>query len=461
MSKNIGLYWFTNDLRVQDNQLLRQAAQEVDYLICLYCYPALTPFLVRYSQQTKWGQAKQTFLNQTLTDLDRSLISLGQKLWVTPLLPFQALQQLLTQVQITHLYVDEVAGSDERQVLTRLHRDFPSVHIHQHTLHSLLSEQQLPFALNALPSSFTSFRKQVETLPISAPIRYPSALPPIKQGWQLPLLDMIAQPTQSVFTGGEQAGLIHCQHYFSTILPSHYKETRNGLDGMEYSTKFSPWLALGAISPKTIYAMLQHYQAIHGANDSTYWIFFELLWREYFYWYARCYQTKLFRFSGITEKKPLTSFYAQRFLQWQQGETPFPIVNACMRQLNQTGYMSNRGRQLVASCLVHELSLDWRYGAAYFETQLIDYDVGSNWGNWQYLAGVGADPRGSRQFNLEKQTHTYDPEGAFVATWCGQIIKQDHHYLNPLDSVDMVDWPIAANAPHLASPLPNQKESSS
>ena len=107
-----------------------------------------------------------------------------------------------------------------------------------------------------------------------------------------------------------------------------------------------------------------------------------------------------------------------------------------MHQLNHTGYMSNRGRQLVASCLVHELGLDWRYGAAYFETQLIDYDVCSNWGNWQYLAGVGADPRGSRQFNLEKQTQMYDPNHEFIERWQGRDSRAQQ------DVVDMVDWPI-------------------
>lgn len=98
--------------------------------------------------------------------------------------------------------------------------------------------------------------------------------------------------------------------------------------------------------------------------------------------------------------------------------------------------MSNRGRQLVASCLIHELELDWRYGAAYFETQLIDYDVASNWGNWQYLAGVGADPRGSRQFNLDKQTQMYDPDETFINKWQGKAVTRQ------LDQVDMVDWPI-------------------
>ena len=107
-----------------------------------------------------------------------------------------------------------------------------------------------------------------------------------------------------------------------------------------------------------------------------------------------------------------------------------------MNQLNSTGYLSNRGRQLVASCFVHELNLDWRYGASYFEQQLIDYDVASNWGNWQYLAGVGADPRGHRRFDLAKQAQIYDPDNQFVRRWGGD------QPLQPLDSVDAADWPI-------------------
>jgi deoxyribodipyrimidine photo-lyase len=96
---------------------------------------------------------------------------------------------------------------------------------------------------------------------------------------------------------------------------------------------------------------------------------------------------------GIKRLSPLTSYYPERFQKWINGSTPYPLVNACMNELRETGDLSNRGRQIVASCLVNELGMDWRYGAAYFERVLIDYDVASNWGNWQYLAGVGADPR--------------------------------------------------------------------
>jgi deoxyribodipyrimidine photo-lyase len=144
----------------------------------------------------------------------------------------------------------------------------------------------------------------------------------------------------------------------------------------------------------------------------------------------------MFAFKGINDKKLLTSFYPQRFKQWCNGKTPYPIVNACIHQLNKTGYLSNRGRQIVASCLVNELQIDWRCGAAYLEQQLIDYDVASNWGNWQYIAGVGCDPRGGRHFSLQKQAQSYDPKGVFIKKWGGV------ESTGSLDYIDAADWPI-------------------
>ena len=117
-------------------------------------------------------------------------------------------------------------------------------------------------------------------------------------------------------------------------------------------------------------------------------------------------------------------------------DTNYPIVNALMRQLVATGWMSNRGRQIAASCLINELDGDWRFGAAFFEKHLIDYDVGSNYGNWQYIAGVGSDPRGGRHFNLVKQTADHDPNGIFIAKWGGV------RPLQPDFITDAADWPI-------------------
>jgi deoxyribodipyrimidine photo-lyase len=242
----------------------------------------------------------------------------------------------------------------------------------------------------------------------------------------------------TAFRGGCTEAMAHLEHYFSRSHASIYKQTRNALQGWSNSTRFSPWLANGCLSPRRILSRLKAYEQAQGSNESTYWISFELLWREYFQWYALKHRARLFARSGsgIATRTPLTSFYPERFKQWCQGTTPWPLVNACMRELNATGFISNRGRQIAASCLVNELNIDWRYGAAWFQQQLIDHDVASNWGNWQYIAGVGADPRGGRHFNLVRQAEQFDPDGEYVSRWAPETAS------SALDSRDAADWPV-------------------
>ena len=106
------------------------------------------------------------------------------------------------------------------------------------------------------------------------------------------------------------------------------------------------------------------------------------------------------------------------FARWCAGDTGEPLVDAGMRELQATGQLSNRARQNVASWLARTAGIDWRWGAAWFEQHLLDYDVGPNWGNWQYVAGVGNDPR-NRTFNVRAQAERYDPDGAYRARWLG------------------------------------------
>lgn len=180
---------------------------------------------------------------------------------------------------------------------------------------------------------------------------------------------------------------------------------------------------------------LNQYETDVECNDSTQWIKFELLWREYFQWYAHYHGTRLYTFSGIKKKSPHTAYYPERSVDGVK-EYPLPPRERFDESITPDWYMSNRGRQIVASCLINELSLDWRYGAAFFEEHLLDYDTASNWGNWQYLAGVGADPQDNRHFNLAKQTEIYDPNGEFIRKWGG------NNHDGSIDSVDAADWPI-------------------
>ncbi|WP_217539824.1 DASH family cryptochrome [Vibrio metschnikovii] len=443
------LYWFTNDLRISDNPLLAQAAQNSHQLTCCYLLPSLTPLEQRFQVVASNGLAKQRFLLESLADLGTKLQTLGQSLQIASGDAVSQLCQFIELTEANHLYVSESVDFAIHQTLREVRLRYPQLTVVSLNTHRLFEQAELPFSLAALPGSFSVFRKQVESLDgrySSQSARWNSditALPPSvissSSSWLSTTIRSINVELRSspVWRGGESAALEHLEDYFSSDAPLIYKQTRNALDEWESSTKFSPWLANGCLSIGRLLARLNDYETQRGANESTYWIYFELLWREYFQWYALKYGAELFQFSGIKGQVPLTSYYPQRMRSWINGTTPYPIVNAAMKQLKATGYLSNRSRQLVASCLVHELSIDWRYGAQYFQSQLIDYDVASNWGNWQYLAGVGADPRGHRRFDLAKQTALYDPELSFIRHWQGEA---DQH---SIDVVDMVDWPVS------------------
>ena len=136
------------------------------------------------------------------------------------------------------------------------------------------------------------------------------------------------------------------------------------------------------------------------------------------------YHHSFFLQHGIKDPKTkLNRHNAALFESWKNGKTGIDFIDANMLELKHTGFMSNRGRQNVASYLCHNLNLDWRYGAAYFEEQLIDYDVCSNWGNWAYIAGVGNDPRENRVFNIQKQAIEYDKDGSYRRLWLDEKIS--------------------------------------
>ncbi|AMO57069.1 DASH family cryptochrome [Endozoicomonas montiporae] len=434
--QGIALFLFTNDLRLSDNPAYLAAATGSRHLLCCYCVDPAWFRPGRYMTR-RMGEQRWRFLRESLKCLESSLAERRQKLLVRYQSPSASIQQLIQAHGIEKVYRSRQSGYEEVSSWLELKQRFPSVLFSEIATSTLFEIDQLPFELHDLPGTYSQFRRKVEKLAITEPVCAPDLTPSPVVGFnylkdQLPSVN---SHLHSTFKGGEKSGLRHLSEYFSTPSPSVYKQTRNALMGWDASTKLSPWLAHGCISPRQVMSALKCYETDIVANESTYWILFELLWREYFFWYALKHGVLLFSLKGISARHKLSSFYGERFQKWCAGNTPWPLVNACMKELKETGYLSNRGRQIVASCFIHELGMDWRYGAAWFEEQLIDYDVGSNWGNWQYLAGVGADPRGIRHFDLDKQTSQYDPDGAYIRRWGGESTCL-------LDSVDAADWPI-------------------
>ncbi|MCF6439446.1 DASH family cryptochrome [Pseudoalteromonas luteoviolacea] len=438
MSK--ALYWFTDDLRLQDNLALNSTLYASSSIMFIYVMDE-SLFSATNFDHVHLGEKRLKFIQQSLIDLSDQLQQLGYELYVLKGHSREVINHVITQMGIEVVGSHLGCGYDERTAFEHIKSDNGKVRfIHQHN-NLLFGPQQLED--KDLSGSFSKFRKKADKLLVSSCVEdtfsetlpLPFVMDSTVTDKYMFKVDGSTASNENLIQGGEKAALDYLEEYFSTQSASSYKMTRNALDGKYNSTQFSPYLSVGNISPRQIINRLDMYEQQHGANDSTYWIRFELMWRDFFHHKAIKKGSSLFKFAGEKGARPLTTYYPQRFKRWCNGTTQFPLVNACMRELNETGFMSNRGRQIVASCLVNELQVDWRYGAAYFQQQLIDYDVASNWGNWQYIAGVGDDPRGGRHFNIEKQAQMYDPDGTFQEKWSSRscLFSED---------VDMVDWPV-------------------
>lgn len=426
-----GLVWFRNDLRLHDNEALHLAAQSCEELLCVYCIDPREFDETPYGF-TKTGPYRIQFLLETLHQLKTALQSIGGDLLVLTDKPENAIPKLLTEHRIRYLFFHHQAGTEEAETVDNINRCCNANQIVVNVAQgaTLFHILDIPFSLGSLPNIFTEFRKTTEK---NSRIRPAYVAPQFITSIKIDGANNIPTPSDLGFTipepdpraailfkGGEDEAIKRLKHYvWDTQAIKEYKETRNGLLGIDYSSKFSAWLALGCISPRTIYWEIKKFEQDVVANSSTYWLIFELLWRDYFHFVAMKYRKLLFRAGGIKQKPLYYISNEALFENWRTGNTGVAFIDANMRELLHTGFMSNRGRQNVASYLVKDLKLDWRMGAAWFEHCLIDYDVASNYGNWSYIAGIGNDPREDRYFNIPTQVAKYDPEGKYVRHWLG------------------------------------------
>ncbi|KAH8730512.1 DNA photolyase, FAD-binding/Cryptochrome [Phaeosphaeriaceae sp. PMI808] len=355
-----------------------------------------------------------------------------------------------------------------------------------------IHDRDLPYKnISELPNVYTTYRKSLEPLrnrprqQLPTPTQLPPLPPDIpsqKAPFKIPssldsLLKAILSPlhkdptytlpnppqwstgVQSAhpFNGGETAGLDRIAHLVSSGAMSTYKATRNGMLGLDFSTKLSAFLAQGHISARQVHWAMVDFEEGRGAgkevsdygkgeNEGTAAVRFELLWRDYMRLCMRKFGYKMFALYGIQphpqkgrgdqQLKSKRHWHAlnspngpsddtmatlEAFTRFRSGRTGVGLIDASNRELFLTGYTSNRARQNVASFLSSHLNIDWRIGAEWYEFLLTDYDAASNWGNWQYVAGVGNDPRQGRIFNPVKQALDYDAKGEYIKAWVPEL----------------------------------------
>lgn len=428
------------------------------------------------------GAHRAKFLAQSVWDLKTDLESRGSGLLLRAGLVGDIAKDLLSQyksqhVEVVGLWMTEEEGAEEeheersvRQTAEANNIDFRLWLDEKY----FVDDRDIPYDKpKNFPDVFTAYRKAVEPLR-DAPRKVlgtPKSIPPLPDFVPLgneqfaipeqyadletallkPLLDkpdlkdMGVSPdgvqSAAPFKGGSKEGHKRIQHLIATASMTKYKDTRNGMLGLDFSTKLSAWLALGCITARQVHFQILDFEEGRsdqykgtqgygkGENKGTAAVRFELLWRDYMRLCTRKFGPRLFYLEGFRNdtsyswKKPSDDSEAkEKLVRFLRGTTGTGLIDASQRELWYTGYTSNRARQNVASYLAKHLGIDWRLGAEWYESQLMDYDLSNNWGNWQYVAGVGNDPRGeARIFNPVKQAFDYDAQGDYVKAWVPEL----------------------------------------
>lgn len=451
-TKSHHVVWFRNNLRICDNAPLAAAVKRVTdgggQLSLVYVIDPRRYAKTQFGFD-RVGPFRRKFISEALSDFRNSLKTHGLNLTLLRGKPEKLLPECVGQSGL--LYYQTEIPPEEKAVQQLVNERVLATggNIHESSPGTLLDFHDLPFDVPDTPEVFSSFRRKVEKNWFVRPTNTPSEdLLSRAAQHQLPGKAVYAdQPdnfselksksdtadSRSVlnFDGGESAGMRRLHAYFwERDCLKQYKQTRNGMLGADYSSKFSPWLSLGCLSPRHIYFEVKRCEAERGSSESTYWLIFELLWRDYFALMAAKHGAAVFQVGGLRRKVLHWKQDWSLFERWQRGTTGYPLIDANMQELQSTGWMSNRGRQNAGSFLTKNLGLDWRMGAEWFESQLIDYDPCSNYGNWNYTAGIGNDARGFRWFNTIKQSKDYDSEGHYVRHWLPSLKHVGNNFVH-------------------------------
>ncbi|MEM6396441.1 MAG: DASH family cryptochrome [Bacteroidota bacterium] len=429
MAHKTHLYLFQNDLRLHDNETLQLAAAGADQLILVYCHD------LRKYRNLKLGFRKTShlrfeFLKACLEDLETSIRKLGSHLSIRTGKPEEVVSDLVDEYQVTKVFAQKEVADEEVKVEQRLSEALGERNVEFNLIwgKTLYHLDDVPFPPEKTPLTFKSFRNKItKKIRPRKVFPTPTILPPnpFMSAGEQPSVEELSFETHEIkadfnipIPAGETAALKRLQHYtFDTDLILRYKYTRNKSLGLDYSSKFSAYMAHGCLSPRQIYFTVKEYEREVKRNISTWWLMFEVIWRDFFKFQAMRFGNLMFSPGGIRERETNWVEDHDLFNRWREGRTGIPFLDAHMRELVSTGFMSNRGRVNAASFLTKDYRIDWRWGAAWFEHCLIDYDVCSNWINWntQALEIYYTNP--------VHQAMKYDKKGEYTLNWLPELAE--------------------------------------
>ncbi|PKO10061.1 MAG: deoxyribodipyrimidine photo-lyase [Chloroflexi bacterium HGW-Chloroflexi-2] len=414
------IWWIRRDVRLEDNPALQTALQTGLPIIPLFI---LDPKLLQEPPTRR-----QIFLFQALQNLDEGLHQLGNRLLVRRGNPLQVLQRIMQEIPVDAIFAEEDYSPYAITRDSQIQNALPLKLILGLVIHhpqQVLKADETPYTI------FTPFSKTWKALPKNfTTYPAPKHLPPPE--YPLPGVSLSDTDALPYFPASASEAHHRLDSFFQEPIYV-YSQGRNLLAQPGTST-LSPYLRFGLLSVRTAYqaalkALINTMRADETIGVET-WIN-ELIWREF-------YISILYHFPNVLQE----AFYPHRrnihwryvpqeWEAWKQGLTGYPVVDACMRQLNETGWMHNRGRMIVASFLTKDLLHNWQLGERYFRKQLVDGDPAANNGGWQWTAGVGTDAVPYfRIFNPILQSQKFDPQGNFIRQWIPELSKVSQQYIH-------------------------------
>lgn len=406
------LVWFRNDLRLHDNEMLVEAIAKSDSILPVYFFDPV--YFAGHQPHCKERKCKRfRFLIESVAALREAFLQIGGNLLVINGHPEDQMPALIEKYEITEVYHHREVANAETSVSSRVEDLLWKLKVNlRHFIgHTLYNKEDLPFPIKDIPDVFAQFKKKTERDSIvkacfAAPVSV--NLVEVEDWGVLPGIPALAEYP----TGGERQGLAHL-HGLLEEGAAIYNRPGGKIHGEKlfFSSKLSPWLALGCLSPRKVFWAVKHAEGKFSTHPNFSHLILGLLWRDYFRFMFKKHTVHFFS-DIVPDIQPewTPEEYAGQLMQWKQASTGHPLVDKYMAELNHTGFISHSGRLLVATYLIYIQKLNWLDGVSYFEEKLIDYSPASNWGNWANVAMGGKTPRSKNTFDLDKYLKILDPE---------------------------------------------------
>jgi deoxyribodipyrimidine photo-lyase len=427
----LGLFWHRRDLRLRDNVGLAQQWQRSDRLVGVFC---LDPALL---DPQEVAPARVVYLLESLAELQQRYAQVGSQLLILQGSPAATLSHLAQTLGATsvawNLDVEPYAQIRDRHVTEALQQAGIAVHTSwDHLIHApgtIKTGSGSPYTV------YTPFWRNWRSHPKPDPVPTPGAIQGLTAAEQaIAQAQTIPVPTPQalgfawdgdlILPPGEAAAydrlMAFCDHDQAIAT---YDDQRN-FPAQPGTSRLSAALKLGTVGVRTLWAAAdaayQRSRSDETRQNVETWQQ-EIAWREF-------YHHALYFFPELAEgpyRDPFKDFPwdndPNQFQAWCEGRTGYPIVDAAMRQLNETGWMHNRCRMIVASFLTKDLIINWQWGERYFMQRLIDGDLAANNGGWQWSASSGMDPKPLRIFNPASQAQKFDPEADYIRQWLPEL----------------------------------------